>query len=55
MNPDRCIEENMALVVEIYVGEVGGALGVKFGDEILVTPAGPEILAHYPDAIELLS
>ena len=30
-NPDRVIEENMALVVELYAGEVGGRDGVKLG------------------------
>jgi Xaa-Pro aminopeptidase len=54
-NGDRLIQENMALVVEIYVGEVGGAVGVKFGDEILVTATGAEVLAPYPYAAELLA
>lgn len=39
-NADRVIREDMALVVELYVGEVGGAEGVKLGDEVLVTPTG---------------
>jgi Xaa-Pro aminopeptidase len=54
-NGDRVIQENMALVVEIYVGEVGRSLGVKFGDEILVTADGAEVLAPYPYATELLA
>ena len=54
-NPDRVIQENMALVVEIYVGEVGGSVGVKFGDEILVTADGAEILAPYPYSSTLLA
>ena len=54
-NGDRLIQENMALVVEIYVGEVGGSLGVKLGDEILVTATGAEVLAPYPYAGELLA
>ena len=54
-NGDRVIQENMALVVEIYVGEVGRSLGVKFGDEILVTAGGAEVLAPYPYATELLA
>ncbi len=54
-NGDRVIQENMALVVEIYVGEVGRSLGVKFGDEILVTADGAEVLAPYPYAVELLA
>jgi Xaa-Pro aminopeptidase len=53
-NPQTVIEENMALVVEIYVGEVGARVGVKFGDEILVTAGGPEVLAPYPYSAQLL-
>lgn len=53
-NPDRLIREDMALVVEIYLGEVGGSVGVKLGDEILVTPAGAEVLAPFPHPDALL-
>jgi Xaa-Pro aminopeptidase len=53
-NPDRVIQENMALVVECYMGEVGGSHGVKLGDEILVTAGRPEVLAPYPYARALL-
>lgn len=54
-NADRVIEQDMALVVEIYAGEVGGSHGVKLGDEILVTPTGAEVLAPYPHAAALLA
>jgi Xaa-Pro aminopeptidase len=54
-NPDRVIERDMTLVVEIYAGEVGGSHGVKLGDEILVTSTGVEILAPYPYAQALLA
>ena len=54
-NGDRVIRENMTLVVEIYVGEVGGSVGVKFGDEVLVTATGAEVLAPYPHSAELLA
>jgi Xaa-Pro dipeptidase len=47
-NPDRVIQENMTLVVELYAGEVGGDHGVKLGDQVLVTSAGLEVLAPYP-------
>jgi Xaa-Pro aminopeptidase len=47
-NPDREIKENMALVVEIYAGEVGSSIGVKLGDEVLVTTEGSASLAPYP-------
>ena len=53
-NGDRVIQENMALVVEIYAGEVGRSFGIKLGDEILVTASGAEVLAPYPFAAELL-
>jgi len=53
-NGDRLLQENMALVVEIYAGDVGGAHGVKLGDEILLTADGSEVLAPYPFAANLL-
>ena len=54
-NGERVIQENMALVVECYMGEVGGRLGVKLGDEILVTADGSEVLAPYGYSTELLA
>lgn len=53
-NGDREIQEGMALVVELYVGEVGGAEGVKLGDEVVVTSSGVRTLAPYPFAEVLL-
>ncbi len=53
-NPDRVIEENMALVVELYAGEVGGRDGVKLGDQILVTANGTKVLVPYPYCDALL-
>jgi Xaa-Pro aminopeptidase len=47
-NGDRVIQEDMALVIELYAGEVGGDHGVKLGDEVLVTPDGVRVLAPYP-------
>jgi Xaa-Pro aminopeptidase len=47
-NGDRVIEPGMALVIELYCGEVGGAEGVKLGDEVLVTDDGIRVLAPYP-------
>jgi len=47
-NPDRVLEEGMALVVEVYAGEVGARDGVKLGDQVLVTADGPRVLAPYP-------
>jgi Xaa-Pro aminopeptidase len=53
-NPDGVLEEGMALVVEVYAGEVGGRLGVKLGDEIVVAADGPKDLAPYPYCAALL-
>ena len=47
-NGDRLIREDMALVIELYAGEVGGDHGVKLGDEVLVTADGVRVLAPYP-------
>ena len=47
-NGERVIQEDMALVIELYAGEVGGDHGVKLGDEVLVTPDGVRVLAPYP-------
>jgi Xaa-Pro dipeptidase len=47
-NADTVIEEHMALVVELYAGEVGSPHGVKLGDQVLVTRDGCRLLAPYP-------
>jgi Xaa-Pro aminopeptidase len=52
-NPDRVLQRDMVLVVETYMGEVGGAHGVKLGDVVLVTDDGAEVLAPYPYARSL--
>ena len=49
-NPDRVIQPGMVLVVETYMGEVGGDHGVKLGDVVLVTDDGAEVFAPYPYA-----
>jgi len=53
-NPDSVLQEGMALVVELYAGEVGGRDGVKLGDEILVTGDGHRVVAPYPFSERLL-
>jgi hypothetical protein len=53
-NPDRVLVEDMALVVELYAGEVGGRDGVKLGDQVLVTPDGVNVLSPYPYCDALL-
>jgi Xaa-Pro dipeptidase len=47
-NADRVLQENMALVVELYCGEVGARDGVKLGDQVVVTSKGLKVLVPYP-------
>ena len=53
-NPDRVLEEGMALVIEVYAGEVGGRHGVKLGDQVVLASGGPRNLAPYPFCAALL-
>jgi Xaa-Pro aminopeptidase len=53
-NPDTVLEEGMALVIEVYAGEVGGRNGVKLGDEIVLASDGPRNLVPYPYSSALL-
>lgn len=53
-NPDRVLREDMAIVVELYAGEVGGRDGVKLGDQVLVTTDGTKSLSPYPYGDALL-
>ena len=54
-NGDRVLEENMALVVELYCGEVGGRDRVKLGDQVLLTAEGLKDLVPYPHCDALLA
>ena len=45
---DGTIKPHMVLSVESYVGEVGGAEGVKLEDQVLVTTEGVEVLTRFP-------
>jgi Xaa-Pro dipeptidase len=47
-NPDRVIEPDMVLCVELYAGEVGARDGVKLGDIVVVTDDGIRVVAPYP-------
>lgn len=38
----------MTICVESYIGEVGGAQGVKLEQQVLITPTGHEILSSFP-------
>jgi Xaa-Pro dipeptidase len=51
---DGVIEPGMVLCVESYIGEEGGAEGVKLEQQILVTTTGVEILSRFPFEEELL-
>ena len=53
-NADTLIEEHMALVVELYAGEVGARHGVKLGDQVVVTKDGCRVLCPFPFSARLL-
>jgi Xaa-Pro aminopeptidase len=48
------IEPGMVVSVESYIGEKGGAEGVKLEEEILVTENGPVLISRFPYEDELL-
>jgi Xaa-Pro aminopeptidase len=54
-NADTLIEEDMALVVELYAGEVGARHGVKLGDQVVITTDGCRVLSPFPFSTRLLS
>ena len=54
-NGDRVLQKDMALVVELYCGEVGARDGVKLGDQVLVTSGGVKNLVPYPLCEPLLA
>ena len=45
---DGVFEENMTICIESYVGEAGGAEGVKLEEQVLITDTGAEVLSTYP-------
>jgi Xaa-Pro dipeptidase len=47
-NPDRVIEPNMVLCIELYAGKVGARDGVKLGDVVVVTDDGVRVVVPYP-------
>lgn len=51
---DGELTPGMTVCVESYMGEVGGAQGVKLEQQVLVTPTGHEILSLFPLERELL-
>jgi Xaa-Pro dipeptidase len=54
-NADTLIEEDMALVVELYAGEIGSRHGVKLGDQVVVIPDGCRVLCPFGFSTRLLS
>ena len=45
---DGVLEAGMTICVESYIGEVGGAEGVKLEEQVLVTESGAAVLSRYP-------
>ncbi|WP_197732899.1 M24 family metallopeptidase [Paraburkholderia pallida] len=45
---DGTFEENMVVSVESYIGEEGGAEGVKLEEQVLITPTGAIALSSTP-------
>lgn len=45
---DARLEAGMTLCVESYMGEVGGAEGVKLEQQVLITDHGTEVLSTFP-------
>ncbi|WP_101066959.1 M24 family metallopeptidase [Roseovarius salinarum] len=52
---DGVIEPGMTLCVESYIGEDGGAEGVKLEQQLLVTETGTELLSRFPFEDDLLA
>ena len=51
---DGVIEPNMVFCVESYMGEIGGGVGVKLEEQILITSDGPQPLSRYPFMEQML-
>jgi Xaa-Pro aminopeptidase len=52
---DGVMEPGVAMCVEVYIGAVGGAEGVKLEDQVIITDDGYENLTKYPFEEKLLS
>jgi len=48
------LEPGMVVSVESYIGEVGGAEGVKLEEEVLITDTGSEVISKFPFEESLL-
>jgi len=53
-NGERVLEEDMALVIEVYAGARGARDGVKLGEQVVLTRRGLDVLAPYPFRDDLL-
>jgi len=51
---DGVLEPGMVASVESYIGEPGGAEGIKLEDEVMVTDTGVELISRYPYDAALL-
>ena len=51
---DGVVEAGMTLCVESYIGEDGGAEGVKLEQQVLITESGSELLSRFPFEVALL-
>ncbi|WP_343211555.1 Xaa-Pro peptidase family protein (plasmid) [Aliisedimentitalea scapharcae] len=51
---DGELQPGMAMCVESYVGEIGGAEGVKLEEQVLITEDGCELLSKFPFEDNLL-
>lgn len=45
---DGVLEPGLTVSVESYIGEVGGAEGVKLEEEVVITETGVELISRYP-------
>jgi Xaa-Pro aminopeptidase len=52
---DGVVEAGMTLCVESYIGEAGGAEGVKLEQQALITPDGHRLLSTFPFEPDLLA
>jgi Xaa-Pro aminopeptidase len=52
---DGVIEAGMTICVESYIGEDGGAEGVKLEQQLLITDDGNELISTFPFEPTLLN
>ena len=51
---DGVVEPGMTICVESYIGEDGGAEGVKLEQQVLITEDGNELISTFPFEAALL-